>query len=95
MFEILATQKNIPILYIDLKKKDTKLHRNDPQTSPILRWPQKNIHKIYIPPKNINFSENPKKYWNSEFWTQKNGPSLRMCENIIVPPPPPPGSDTC
>ena len=42
-------------------------------------------------PKNIHFSENPKKYWNSEFWTQKNGPSLRMCENIRVPPPPPPG----
>ena len=37
-------------------------------------------------PKNIHFSENPKKYWNSEFWTQKNGPSLRICENIRVPP---------
>ena len=35
IFEILATQKNIPILYLDLKK-DPKLHRNDPQTSPIL-----------------------------------------------------------
>ena len=50
--------------------------------------PKKNIHKIFIPPKNIHFSENPKKYWNSEFWTQKNRPSLRMCENIRVPPPP-------
>ena len=54
--------------------------------------PQK-IHKIFIPPKNINFSENPKKYWNSEFWTPKNGPSLRMCENIRVSPPPPPPWD--
>ena len=44
---------------------------------------QQNLHT----PKNINFSENPQKYWNSEFWTQKNGPSLRMCENIRVPPP--------
>ena len=35
IFEILATQKNIPILYLDLKK-DPKLHRNDPQTSLIL-----------------------------------------------------------
>ena len=35
IFEILATPKNIPILYLDLKK-DPKLHRNDPQTSPIL-----------------------------------------------------------
>ena len=37
--------------------------------------------------KNIYFSENPKKYRNSKFWTQKNGPSLRMYENIRVPPP--------
>ena len=35
IFEILATPKNIPILYLDLKK-DPKLHRNDPQTSSIL-----------------------------------------------------------
>ena len=35
IFEILATPKNNPILYIDLKK-DPKEHRNDPQTSPIL-----------------------------------------------------------
>ena len=35
IFEILATPKNIRILYLDLKK-DPKLHRNDPQTSPIL-----------------------------------------------------------
>ena len=89
IFEILATPKNIQFLYLDLKK-DPKLHRNDPQTSPILWWPQKNIHKILIPPKNIIFSENPRKYWNSEFWTQKNGLSLRMRENIGVPPPPPP-----
>ena len=35
IFEILVTPKNIPILYLDLKK-DPKLHRNDPQSSPIL-----------------------------------------------------------
>ena len=35
IFEILATQKNIPILYLAIKKYP-KLHRNDPQTSPIL-----------------------------------------------------------
>ena len=71
-------------------KKDPKLHRNDPQTSPILWWPHKNIHKILIPKKNIHFSENPKKYWNSEFWTPKNGPSLHMCEISEYRPPPPP-----
>ena len=31
-----------------------------------LWWPPKNIHKIFIPRKHINFSENPKKYWNFE-----------------------------
>ena len=31
IFEILATQKISPILYIDIKKlKDAKMHRNDP-----------------------------------------------------------------
>ena len=38
--------------------------------------------------KNIHFSENPKKYWNSKIWPQQNGPSLRMYENIRVPPAP-------
>ena len=84
IFEILATQKNIPILYLDLKK-DPKMHRNDPQTSPILWWPKKYPQNLHTP-KNIHISENPKEYWNSEFWTQKNGPSLRMWENIRVPP---------
>ena len=28
--KILATPRNIPILYIDLKKKDPKMNRNDP-----------------------------------------------------------------
>ena len=30
------------------------------------KYPQ-NLHT----PKNIYISENPKKYWNSKFWTQK------------------------
>ena len=45
------------------------------------KYPQ-NLHT----PKNIYFSENPKKYWNSKFWTPKNDPSLRMYKNIWVPP---------
>ena len=35
IFKILSTPKNIPTLYLDLKK-EPKMHRNDPQTSPIL-----------------------------------------------------------
>ena len=45
------------------------------------KYPQ-NVHT----PKNIHLSENPKKYWNSKIWPKKNGPSLRMYENIWVPP---------
>ena len=45
-----------------------------------------NKHQICIPQK-YSFSENPKKYWNSRFWTPINGPSLRIHENIRVPPP--------
>ena len=58
----------------------------------------KNIQKSSYPPppkKNIHFSENPQKYWNSEIWTPKNSPNLHMCENIRVPPPPPPVETPC
>ena len=37
-------------------------------------------------PKKYSFSENPKKYWNSKFWTPKNDPSLRMYGIIRVSP---------
>ena len=60
-----------------------------PKYSPILWWPQKKYPQNPYTPKNIYFSENPKKY--SKFWTQKIGPSLRMYGNIRAPPPPPPG----
>ena len=48
--EILATPKNIPILYLDLKK-DPKMHRNDPQTS----TPASNLGYLAPPPQD-NFS---------------------------------------
>ena len=47
--------------------------------------PKKYPQNLYTQ-KHIDFSENPKKYWNSLFWTPKNDPSLRMYENIRVPP---------
>ena len=53
------------------------------------KYPQ-NVHT----PKNIIFSENPQKILKFKNLTPKNGPSLRMYENIRVPPwgpdPPPP-----
>ena len=58
--------------------------------SPILFWPPKDIHKIFIPPKIFSFLKTPHIYWNSKFWTPKNCQSLRMYKNIRVPPPPHP-----
>ena len=48
----------------------------------------KNIHKIFIPPKNIHFSQNHQNIEIQNFEPPKNSPGLRMCENIRVPPPP-------
>ena len=64
-------------------RKDLKMHRNDPpKYSPIWWWIPQKYPQISIP-KNIHFSENPRKYWNSKFWTPKNWPEP-------TPPPPPP-----
>ena len=60
IFEILATLKNTPILYIYLKKKTLKCIELTPEFSPILLWPQKNIHKIFIPKKYSFFWKPPK-----------------------------------
>ena len=60
-----------------------------PQNSPVLWWPKK-YPQFHHTPKNIHFSENPKKYRNSKFWTPQNGPSLRLYKNIRVPLLPPP-----
>ena len=51
--------------------------------------PPKNIHKILIPQKIFIFLKTPKNMEIQNFEPpQKNGPSLRMCENFRVPPPP-------
>ena len=44
-------------------------------------------------PKNIHFSENPKKYWNSEIWPPKkwSEPTYVWKYLSTPPPPPPPG----
>ena len=36
--------------------------------------PKKISTKSSYPQKILRFSENPKKYWNSELWSQKNSP---------------------
>ena len=61
--------------------------------SPILSWPPKYIHKIFIPPpppppqkKNIQFSEK-ENIEMQNFEPPKNSPHLRMYEFIRAPPP--------
>ena len=56
-----SSPKISPFLYLDLKKKTLEYIEMTPKYSPILWWPSKNIHKIFKPPKNIHFSENPQK----------------------------------
>ena len=45
------------------------------------KYPQ-NLHT----PRNIQFSETPKKYWNSKFWTQKNTQAYVRMEISEYPP---------
>ena len=49
---------------------------------------KKNIHKIFIPQKMFIFLKTQKNIEIQNFEPKKNGPSLRMRENIRVPPPP-------
>ena len=55
----------------------------------VMIYPQ-NLHT----PQNNDISETPLKYWNSRFWTPKNGPSLRIYMKISPPLPPPPPTHT-
>ena len=63
-------------------RKTLKCIEMNTKYSPILWWPPKYIHKIFIPQ---FFSENPKKYWNLKFWSPKNDLSLRLHKKIRVP----------
>ena len=87
IFEIFATKKYPDSVYLSLEKT-LKYIEITPKTSPILGWPQKNIHKIFRPKKIFFFLKTPKNIEIQNFYPPKNGPSLRMCENIRVPPPP-------
>ena len=59
---------------------------DDPPPSPPPPATKKKYPQNLHTPKNIHFSENPPKI-EIQNLDQKNGPSLRMCENIRVPPP--------
>ena len=77
IFEILATQKNIPQSVHWPNEKTLKCIEMTPKYSPFLMT-QKNIQINFHTPKNIIFFKTPppppKKNWNSTTWTQKNDP---------------------
>ena len=64
------------------------MHRNDPKYSPILWWPQKNIHKIFIPQKILNFLKTPKNVEIKNFEPQKMVRAY-VCMKVSEFPPPP------
>ena len=52
--------------------------------------PKKYPQNLHTPPQKNIFLKTQKNIDIQNFKPKKNGPSLRMCENIRVPPPPPP-----
>ena len=52
--------------------------------------PKKYPQNLNTPQKMFIFLKTQKNIEIQNFEPQKNGPSLRLCENIRVPPPPPP-----
>ena len=52
---IFSNPKNIPILYLDLKKKTLNCIEMTLKLAQFCDDPQKNIHKILIPPKKYSF----------------------------------------
>ena len=61
-----------------------------PKYSPILWWPPKNIHKIFIPPKIFIFLKTPKNIEIQNFEPKKMTRAY-VCMKISEYPPPLPG----
>ena len=91
IFEILATKKNTPPFCTLTLRKDPKKDRNYTKYSLILWWTPKNIHKIFIPPKNIYFSEKPQKILKLKIFNPKQWPEPTYAWKYQSTPPPPPG----
>ena len=67
--------------------KDPKCIEMTLKYSPIM-WQTPKISTKSSYPKNIHFSENPKTYWNWNFWTPKMALAY-VCMKILEYPPPP------
>ena len=78
-------KKNIPILYLDLKK-DPKLHKNDTQASPILWWPKKISLKSSYPQKIFIFLKTPKNIEIQNFEPKKIAQAYVCVKISRVPP---------
>ena len=60
-----------------------------PKYSPFLWWPQKNIHKIFIPQKILIFLKTPQKIEIQNFEPKKMTRSFVYMKISEYPPPPP------
>ena len=72
-FEILATPKNIPILYLDLKIKTLNCIEMTLKLAQFCYDPKKNIHKIFIPQKMFIFLKTQKNIEIQNFEPKKMG----------------------
>ena len=88
IFEILATQNNISILYLDLKKTLNCIEMTL-KLAQFCDHPKKNILKIFIPPKIFIFLKTPKNIEIQNFEPQKIARAY-VCVKISEYPPPPP-----
>ena len=90
--EILATQKNIPILYQDLIKKTLKCIEMTLKLAQYCDDPKKISTKSPYPKKIIVFLKTPKNIEIQNFEPQKIAPAYVCVKISEYPPPPPPGA---
>ena len=74
-------------MYLDLKKKTLNCIQMTLKLAQFCDDPQKISTKSSYPQKIFIFLKPPKNIEIQKIEPPKNGPSLRMCENIRVPPP--------
>ena len=86
IFEILATPKISPICTLTLRTDQTFIEMAA-ETSPVLWWPPKNIHKIFIPPKTFICLKTPKNIEIENFESPKMVPAYVYMKISEYPPP--------
>ena len=93
IFEILATQKNIPILYLDFKKKTLNCIEMTLKLAQSCEDPKKISTKSSYPQKIFIFLKIQKNIEIQNFKPQKMGRAYVCVKISEYPPPPPPWED--